>query len=185
MASQFQKMLLVVVLLGIMIDPREVMGATSLTAECSTAIQQVTSCLSYATGKATEPTKDCCTAVGSMKDKQPVCLCFFIGQAHNGSQEIKSLGIQEPKLMQLPSACHLANASIAECPKLLGISPSSPAAAIFMHNTTTSPTVGATSLPSSSSTATPAAAGATNSSKFNHDLSFLGGLVLALFIFAF
>ncbi|KAL2903675.1 Non-specific lipid transfer protein GPI-anchored 1 [Bienertia sinuspersici] len=122
---------------------------TSLTQQCSTAIQQLISCLNFAKGAAPTPTKECCTSVTGMKEKQPVCLCFFIGQAHNGSEQIKSLGIQEAKLLQLPSACHLNNASASNCPKLLGISPSSPAAAIFMNKNGTS----SSSTSSSSSSA--------------------------------
>ncbi|KAL9226407.1 hypothetical protein vseg_002225 [Gypsophila vaccaria] len=168
---------------GVMIQMKPTAATTELTTECATAIQQVTSCLGYATGKAPEPTKECCNAVSSMKEKQPVCLCFFIGQAHNGSAQIKSLGIQEAKLMQLPSACHLTNASITECPKLLGISPSSPAAAIFMHSNMTSPT-GATptsSSPSSSSSST--ASTGPSSSGFKHDFGSLGAF-LAVFVTA-
>ncbi|KAK9751174.1 hypothetical protein RND81_02G247500 [Saponaria officinalis] len=159
--------------LGLLINTNPTKATTSLTTECSAAIQQVTSCLAFATGKAPEPTKDCCTAVSDMKEKQPVCLCFFIGQAHNGSAQIKSLGIQEAKLMQLPSACHLTNASISECPKLLGISPSSPAAAIFMHSNMTSPT-GSTPLSSSSSST---ASTGPSSSGYKHDIGCVGAFV--------
>ncbi|KNA16415.1 hypothetical protein SOVF_089310 [Spinacia oleracea] len=127
--------------------------SSSLATECSTAVQQLISCLNFAKGGAAVPGKECCTSVTSMKEKQPVCLCFFIGQAHNGSEQIKSLGIQEDKLLQLPSACHLTNASASNCPKLLGISPTSPAASIFMANATTS-SPGTPSSSSSSSTST-------------------------------
>ncbi|XP_074310043.1 non-specific lipid transfer protein GPI-anchored 1 isoform X1 [Silene latifolia] len=159
-------------------DSGEAAESPSLAVQCGTAIQQVTSCLTFATGKAAEPTKDCCTAVSSMKEKQPVCLCFFIGQAHNGSEQIKSLGIQEAKLMELPSACHLTNASIAECPKLLGISPTSPAAAIFMHNNITSPTPAA---PLSSSSTTTSG---DNSNGFKHGYGVIAGGFVAVIVSA-
>ncbi|XP_074303327.1 non-specific lipid transfer protein GPI-anchored 1-like [Silene latifolia] len=171
------KLVLLTICLQGLLHMRSSEGA-SLTMQCSPAITAVTSCLGFATGKSPEPTTDCCKAVGSMKETQPVCLCFFIGQAHNGSAQITSLGIQEDKLIQLPSACHLANASITNCPKLLGISPSSPAAAIFLHNNATSPAGPISS--SSSSTATPNNSGG----GFKHEHDLLGG-VLAVFVSAF
>ncbi|KMT07453.1 hypothetical protein BVRB_6g150720 [Beta vulgaris subsp. vulgaris] len=148
--------------------------ATTLTQQCSTAVQQLISCLNFAKGDVPTPTKECCTSVTSMKEKQPVCLCFFIGQAHNGSEQIKSLGIQEAKLLQLPSSCHINNASATDCPRLLGISPTSPAASIFMKNGTSSTPTTSTSSSSSSPTN-----GAGNSINMN------GNGVLSSFIAVF
>lgn len=99
--------------------------------ECKDDFQKVMSCLEFATGKATVPTKDCCTAVEGIKEDDPKCLCFIIQQTHSGGQTIRSLGIQEAKLLQLPSACHLKNATVSNCPKLLGLPPGSPDAAVF------------------------------------------------------
>ncbi|KAJ6702218.1 BIFUNCTIONAL INHIBITOR/LIPID-TRANSFER PROTEIN/SEED STORAGE 2S ALBUMIN SUPERFAMILY PROTEIN-RELATED [Salix koriyanagi] len=47
------------------------------------------------------------------------------------AQQIKNLGIQEAKMLQLPTACQLQNASLSFCPMLLGLSPGSSDAAIF------------------------------------------------------
>ncbi|KAH9618263.1 hypothetical protein KSS87_015551 [Heliosperma pusillum] len=129
-------------------------AATTLVTMCSPAITAVTSCLDFATGRVAVPTPSCCNAVGSMKEKQPVCLCFFIGQAHNGSEQIKSL-------------------------ELLGISPSSPAAAIFIHNNATSPAGPISSSSSSTATSTDS-----KSSGFKHEYGLLGG-ILAVFVYAF
>ncbi|KAF5194484.1 Non-specific lipid transfer protein gpi-anchored 1 like, partial [Thalictrum thalictroides] len=85
-------------------------------AQCSNEFSKVGVCLSFATGKADSPTKDCCTKIEEIKDKNPVCLCFVIQQAHDGASSLKSMGLQEAKLLELPSACKLANASISECP---------------------------------------------------------------------
>ncbi|GAV91688.1 LTP_2 domain-containing protein [Cephalotus follicularis] len=105
--------------------------------DCTADFQKVTPCLGYATGKATIPTKDCCTATKEIKESDPKCLCFIIQQTNNSSNTIKSMGIQVAKLLELPSACQLQNASASNCPKLLGISPSSPDAAIFTNGSTT------------------------------------------------
>ncbi|KAL0004590.1 hypothetical protein SO802_012151 [Lithocarpus litseifolius] len=117
----------------------EVSGA-GLADKCSQKVTNVTPCLNFAEGKAETPTKECCTSVKGLKDSDPECLCFIIQQTHNGSEAIKSLGIQEAKLLQLPTACSLKNASVSDCPKLLGLAPGSPDAAIFANASTATPT---------------------------------------------
>ncbi|KAL6969264.1 hypothetical protein U1Q18_028988 [Sarracenia purpurea var. burkii] len=127
-------------------------GGATIAEKCSTEIEKVAKCLNYASGKAATPTKDCCSSVEEIKASQPECLCYFIQQAHNGSQQIESMGIQESRLLQLPSACKLTNASVSECPKLLNIPTSSPDYAIFTNSSTssTTPTTSTgTSLPTS------------------------------------
>ncbi|EEF47462.1 non-specific lipid transfer protein GPI-anchored 1 [Ricinus communis] len=124
-------------------------SSDNIAEECSSEVQKVMPCLDYAKGKIDTPPKGCCSAVKDMKDSDPKCLCFIMQQTHNGSAEIKSLGIQEAKLLQLPSACQLQNASISFCPKLLGIPPNSPDAAIFTNATSTS-TPAATATPGTS-----------------------------------
>ncbi|PIA33783.1 hypothetical protein AQUCO_04000085v1 [Aquilegia coerulea] len=117
-------------------------------AQCSSEFSKVGVCLSFATGKADSPSKECCSTVQDIKDRNPVCLCFVIQQAHDGSSSLKSMGLQEAKLLQLPSACKLTNASISECPKLLNLSPSSPDNAIFKDPSPSTMAPAATSTPS-------------------------------------
>lgn len=84
--------------------------------KCGADFQKVVVCLSYATGKAATPTKECCESVKGIKEKDPECLCYIMLQTHKGNDQIKSMGIQEAKLLQLPSACALQNASLTDCP---------------------------------------------------------------------
>ncbi|WVZ04878.1 hypothetical protein V8G54_018224 [Vigna mungo] len=107
--------------------------------KCTSAMDKVPPCLSFATGKKDIPSDDCCAATLSIKQSNPECLCYIIELTHKGSPQVKQLGIQEDKLLQLPSACHMKNASITDCPKLLGLSPSSPDAAIFTNSSKVSP----------------------------------------------
>ncbi|KAL5188039.1 Non-specific lipid transfer protein GPI-anchored 1 [Glycine soja] len=104
-----------------------------LAAKCNLLVQKVLPCLNFATGQAAVPTKDCCEATSEIKKSDPECLCFAIQQTHKGSPEVKNMGIQEARLLQLPSACNLKNASTTNCPKLLGLSPNSADAAIFRN----------------------------------------------------
>ncbi|XP_057757851.1 non-specific lipid transfer protein GPI-anchored 1-like [Arachis stenosperma] len=110
-----------------------------LTQKCGQVVQKVIPCLNYATGKASTPSKECCEATTKIRESDPDCLCFIIQQTHHGNPESKSLGIQEDKLLHLPSLCNVKNANIADCPKLLGLSPSSPDAAIFKNASKATP----------------------------------------------
>lgn len=115
-----------------------VCAADTLADQCSDSFEKLPTCLTFATGKAATPTKDCCTSVTTIKESKPVCLCYIIQQIHTGANpQLKSFGIQETKLLQLPSACKLTNASTADCPKLLKIPANSPDAAIFMDPSST------------------------------------------------
>ena len=94
----------------------------NLAEKCGAQIQKVTPCLNFVTGKAATPTKECCDSTTSIKESEPECLCYFIQQTHNGSPQVKSLGVQEAKLLQLPSACNMKNASVTNCPSNFSIS---------------------------------------------------------------
>ncbi|PPS17437.1 hypothetical protein GOBAR_AA03138 [Gossypium barbadense] len=108
-------------------------------------------CLSFAQGKMEKPSKECCSSVSSIKEEEPKCLCYILQQTQaSGAQNLKSLGVQQDKLLQLPSACQLKNASVTDCPKLLGLAPNSPDAAIFTNSSST-PTTPSTGTPSSAS----------------------------------
>jgi len=87
-----------------------------LAAKCNLLVQKVLPCLNFATGQAAVPTKECCSAMLEIKNSDPKCLCFAIQQTHKGIPEAKSMGIQEGRLLQLPSACNLKNASTTSCP---------------------------------------------------------------------
>ncbi|XP_022775664.1 non-specific lipid transfer protein GPI-anchored 1-like [Durio zibethinus] len=122
---------------------------SGLANECTNDFQSVMTCLSFAQGKVATPTKECCSSVSSVKENDPKCLCYILHQTQtSGAQNLKSLGVQETKLLQLPSACQLKNASISDCPKLLGLAPNSPEAAIFSNSSTSTATTG---TPSSAS----------------------------------
>ncbi|KAK7246997.1 hypothetical protein RIF29_41872 [Crotalaria pallida] len=108
-------------------------NGAGLAERCNQVVSKVIPCLNFATGKAAVPSADCCDVSEKMKESDPVCMCYIIQQTHKGSPEVKSMGIQEAKLLQLPAACNLKNASLTYCPKLLGLSSSSPDAAIFTN----------------------------------------------------
>ncbi|KAF6148486.1 hypothetical protein GIB67_038841 [Kingdonia uniflora] len=116
--------------------------------QCNSEFTKMGTCLNFATAKADAPTPQCCSSVKDIKDRNPACLCYIIEQTHKGGASLKDLGLQEAKLLALPTACKLTGATISECPKLLKISPSSPDYAIFVNSSSTpaatsSPTIAA------------------------------------------
>ncbi|KAG5605149.1 hypothetical protein H5410_026641 [Solanum commersonii] len=150
MANAYNLVVLLIVCSGIVLANGD---DKSLGDKCGAEFQKVAACLTYATGKAPSPSKECCDAAEDIKDHDPVCLCYIIEQIHKGSSpQLKSMGIQEEKLLQLPSACKLTNASISNCPKLLNIPPTSPDYATFTNATSKSPV---STTPSSSSSSSP------------------------------
>ncbi|XP_042496194.1 non-specific lipid transfer protein GPI-anchored 1-like [Macadamia integrifolia] len=156
-------------------------SSASVEQDCSTELTKVSPCLTYATGKSASPSAECCSAVSEIKNKNPVCLCYIIQQTHDGLPSLKQMGLQEDKLIQLPTTCKLVNASISDCPKLLKLSPSSPDAAVFT-NTSSAAT-------SNSTTATPTSSANSTSNGFKHGLLAAGPTALtnalAVFISVF
>ncbi|KAJ4961550.1 hypothetical protein NE237_021460 [Protea cynaroides] len=125
-------------------DQKEKSCSASVEQECSNEFTKVTPCLGYATGKAASPSDECCTAVKDIKSRDPVCLCYVIKQSHDGQASLKQMGIQEAKLVELPTACKLVNTSISDCPKLLKLSPNSADAAIFTNSSSAAETSNST-----------------------------------------
>ncbi|KAK7849943.1 non-specific lipid transfer protein GPI-anchored 1 [Quercus suber] len=176
MKGQSHKMFLLffVLLCGLVC---EVSGA-GLAEKCGQEISKVTQCLNFATGKSETPTKECCTSVKGIRDSDPECLCYMIQQTHNGSETIKSLGIQEARLLQLPTACSLKNSSVSDCPKLLGLAAGSSDAAIFTNASTATPTP-------TSSTSSEKANDTNFGTRLGPHLTGLMAMAIAIFLLAF
>ncbi|KAE8039327.1 hypothetical protein FH972_011751 [Carpinus fangiana] len=155
-------------------------AAASVADKCNKDFNKVVSCLDYAKGSASTPTKDCCNSVKEIKDDDPVCLCYVIQLSQNGSDQIKNLGIKQERLLQLPTACDLKNASVTNCPGLLGLSPTSPAAAIF-----TNASAGTPSTPSTGTSSSPEAANIGSGLGPNSAVLMATAITMIFFLFAF
>ncbi|KAF3320029.1 non-specific lipid transfer protein GPI-anchored 1 [Carex littledalei] len=121
--------------------------------KCSKEFEKLTMCLDYATAKVAEPGTTCCSAVSGIRQEEPACLCYIIQQAHSSSSSMASMGIKFDRLLSLPDSCKLANSSIANCPKLLNLSPSSPDSAIFTDPKSSKGTTKSTNSTSTSDSA--------------------------------
>ncbi|KAD4983255.1 hypothetical protein E3N88_19926 [Mikania micrantha] len=97
-------------------------GDESLAQQCSEKLPEVMTCTAFASGKESSPEAKCCDSVKEMKESNPACLCFLIQQIHNGTNPmLQKMNIQEARLLQLPSACKIANATISDCPNTLTV----------------------------------------------------------------
>ncbi|XP_031124455.1 non-specific lipid transfer protein GPI-anchored 1-like [Ipomoea triloba] len=151
-----------------------VKGAEDLQGKCGKDIQKVAACLSFATGKAEKPGKECCDSASSIDaSERPLCFCYIIEQAHNTSNtQIQSFGIRVDRLLRLPSDCSIHDVNVTTCPKLLNLPANSPDAAFFTN--------------SSGSTTPVVAAGTAPSNAFKHNpLQLAGHLPVAVAIICF
>ncbi|KAH9575708.1 hypothetical protein CY35_01G124900 [Sphagnum magellanicum] len=103
-------------------------GPTGADVDCSTPITELQACLPYvqiSTGPPPALPAACCTALSSVQQSKPVCLCELLSQLNNSAQ----FGINGTKALGLPKDCNV-DANYNECPALLGSPVSSPAAAV-------------------------------------------------------
>ncbi|CAM6020158.1 unnamed protein product [Sphagnum balticum] len=103
-------------------------GPTGADVDCSTSITELQACLPYvqiSTGPPPALPASCCTALSSVQQSQPVCLCELLSQLNDSAQ----LGINGTKALGLPKDCNV-DTDINKCPALLGSPVSSPAPAV-------------------------------------------------------
>ncbi|KAJ3678253.1 hypothetical protein LUZ60_002056 [Juncus effusus] len=163
--------------------------------KCAQEFTQLTTCLDYVSAKVADPGTACCTAVSGIREQDPACLCYIIQQAHSGSSDLTSLGVRFDRLLSLPQGCKLANTSIADCPKLLKIPPSSPDYALFTNPTkaagkssnSTTPNSTSSPLTSSTTTTTTGTTGTTNGTgtKYLHKTATLVMSFVCVIFFSF
>lgn len=83
--------------------------------DCTNSINELSSCLGFVSGDGKGgPPKDCCTAIGSVQSREPVCICQLVAQASDGAQ----YGINATLAQSLPALCHVA-ANTSKCSTLL------------------------------------------------------------------
>ncbi|XP_074570434.1 non-specific lipid transfer protein GPI-anchored 1-like [Curcuma longa] len=107
----------------------------SMQQQCAQASSSLFPCIDYGDGSSKRPSSDCCTTVGDIRSSRPVCLCFVIQQTRNASSGFRTLGLRVDRLLMLPAACSLVNASVSNCPALLNLPRSSPDYSIFTNIT--------------------------------------------------
>ncbi|KAG1335508.1 protein YLS3 [Cocos nucifera] len=121
--------------------------------ECADQLQNLASCVPYASGSAPKPTPECCADAEKLRASQPKCLCVLIVESTDPSL---ALPINTTLALHMPAACN-SDAKVSNCPSILKLNPSSPEARIFKDasgdaTASTSPSSAASSsTPNSSS----------------------------------
>lgn len=158
---------------------RWAVAAETLAEKCGKQFQNVVPCLSFATAKAEKPSKECCDSVATIKKTDPACLCYVIQQVHSGDNaQVKSMGVKEDRIRQLPTVCNIAGADITLCPKLLNLPANSPDAAMFSNSTAAPATTTTAKTPTGPGVATSTTASG-GSDGFRHAPQLAGVPLLA------
>ncbi|WVZ60912.1 hypothetical protein U9M48_010871 [Paspalum notatum var. saurae] len=98
-------------------------------AECADQLMGLATCLTYVQDKATAraPTPDCCAGLKQVVAASKKCMCVLVKDRDEPALGFK---INVTRAMDLPSLCNNP-ATFSDCPKILGMSPDAPEAAIF------------------------------------------------------
>ncbi|GAB2280639.1 hypothetical protein Dimus_015266 [Dionaea muscipula] len=128
-----------------------VMGASPppspLASECSSSLVELSSCLSYVGGEAEAASEMCCESVTSIYDSKQVCLCYIVEEVYTDPSKFGVNSFNLTKLLRLPEACNIVGANATECIADLGLTPTSPGAAVFLSPPPSPPSTPTTAPP--------------------------------------
>lgn len=83
--------------------------------DCSNSTGELANCLEFVSGDGkAPPPKECCTAIGSVQAREPVCICQLFSQMNDSAQ----YGINATLAQSLPQLCKVS-ADMSRCPALL------------------------------------------------------------------
>ncbi|MQL89426.1 hypothetical protein Taro_021994 [Colocasia esculenta] len=143
-------LMMLLALLLVVVSGRQASAAArpseSLEQKCASEVgAKLVDCLAYAKGDEATPSRKCCASSTDIRGTDPACFCYIIQQTYEGKPSFKGLGLQLPRLLQLPTVCNIPNSNITDCPRLLNIPPTSTDYAIFNGSATPNGGVGPSS----------------------------------------
>ncbi|GAB2297689.1 hypothetical protein Dimus_031776 [Dionaea muscipula] len=120
--------------------------------DCSSELGKVSNCVSYVTDGASTLSTGCCKSVLSMYSTNEKCLCYLVEQAYTNASQLGAT-IDMKRLLALPTDCKIQGANSTKCIAELGLTPSSPGAAVFLPSSSktspgAAPTTTTTAAPS-------------------------------------
>lgn len=105
MASKINVMALVITLVAFF-------GTGALAqSSCMTTLVSLSPCLNYVSGNSSTPSSSCCTALSSVVQSNPQCLCVLV----NGGGSNLGIAINQTLALALPSACNLQTPPASRC----------------------------------------------------------------------
>ncbi|OWM66855.1 non-specific lipid-transfer protein-like protein At2g13820 [Punica granatum] len=78
---------------------------------CTTALTTMYPCLAFVTGNSSTPTSSCCSALSSVVQSSPKCLCSVL----NGGLPSLGVTINQTQATQLPGACNVQTPPVSQC----------------------------------------------------------------------
>ncbi|CAN4093700.1 unnamed protein product [Withania somnifera] len=110
-------MALVIVVVGLFWNEAEAQS------NCMTTLVGLAPCMNYVTGNSSTPSSSCCTALSSVVQSNPQCLCSLL----NGGGSGLGISINQTLALALPAACNVQTPPVSQCNVANGPSASIPA----------------------------------------------------------
>ncbi|KAJ8449003.1 hypothetical protein Cgig2_004058 [Carnegiea gigantea] len=79
---------------------------------CTNVLMSMSSCLNYVGGNSSSPAPSCCSALSSVVQSQPQCLCAAL---NSGVASSMGISINQTRALQLPSACNVKTPPVSQC----------------------------------------------------------------------
>ncbi|MCE3050719.1 hypothetical protein HAX54_047940 [Datura stramonium] len=78
---------------------------------CMTTLVGLAPCMNYVTGNSSTPSSTCCTALSSVVQSNPQCLCSLL----NGGGSGLGIAINQTLALALPAACNVQTPPVSQC----------------------------------------------------------------------
>ncbi|XP_049347749.1 non-specific lipid transfer protein GPI-anchored 5-like isoform X1 [Solanum verrucosum] len=78
---------------------------------CMTTLVGLAPCMNYVTGNSSTPSSTCCTALSSVVQSNPQCLCSLV----NGGGSGLGITINQTLALALPAACNVQTPPLSQC----------------------------------------------------------------------
>ncbi|XP_073223169.1 non-specific lipid transfer protein GPI-anchored 5-like isoform X1 [Cicer arietinum] len=78
---------------------------------CTNVLENLSPCLNYITGSATNPSSGCCTQFSGVVKSSPQCLCQIL----NGGASSLGINVNRTQALALPTACKVQTPPSTQC----------------------------------------------------------------------
>ncbi|TVU41732.1 hypothetical protein EJB05_15277, partial [Eragrostis curvula] len=144
-------------------------AAQTSSSGCTASILSLSPCLSFTAGSSSAPSSPCCSALASVVQGAPRCLCSVLG---GGATAALGVTVNTTRALELPGKCKIQTPPVSQCnavgapsasPAAPGAGSASPAAAAPTAEAPAAPAPAAYSTTGAGSKATPPVTGAVSS----------------------
>ncbi|TVU44627.1 hypothetical protein EJB05_04073 [Eragrostis curvula] len=87
-------------------------SASAQSGGCTTTLISLYPCLNYISGNVSAPPTSCCSALGSVVQSNPQCLCSALS---GDSSSLGGITIDKNRALELPKACNVQTPPVSKC----------------------------------------------------------------------